>query len=89
MSRQAAGLLRYRGITTRKRTGQGWQVSRDIHLGQNIPGYAACHGGWSLAEVEDRLFLGTLHALLEVFFPVLRPRPTVDVRQLVFEPRAG
>jgi len=30
------------GITTPRRKGAGWEVTRDIALGQNIPGYTAC-----------------------------------------------
>jgi protocatechuate 3,4-dioxygenase beta subunit len=29
-------------VGTPRRKGQGWQVTRDIHLGENIPGYEGC-----------------------------------------------
>lgn len=33
------------GITRLRRKGAGWEVTRDIRLGQNIEGYAPCPGG--------------------------------------------
>jgi protocatechuate 3,4-dioxygenase beta subunit len=30
------------GIGKLRRKGKGWEVTRDIHLGENIPGYEAC-----------------------------------------------
>jgi protocatechuate 3,4-dioxygenase beta subunit len=30
------------GVTTLRRRGEGWEVTRDIHLGEDIPGYGSC-----------------------------------------------
>lgn len=30
------------GVATLRRKGQGWEVTRDIHLGEKVPGYGMC-----------------------------------------------
>lgn len=39
---QKLSMLKYAAVETPRRTQSGWEVTRDIHLGEGVPGYKPC-----------------------------------------------